>query len=262
MKMEGAVSVIEPRRSTRAGIQVIARAAQILRTLEDEPQGLSLGEIAGRVDMPRSTVQRIVASLADEQLLIAATPKSRVKLGPALIRLAKATNNDIDKIARPLMDALSRKLNETIDLSVIQGNAAVFIDQILGSHRLRAISAVGESFPLHCTACGKALLATLPGSKLERHLAQELVRYTPQTKVDPNELRTEIASVRADGIAYDIEEHTEGICAISTSFIDPLERAFAISMPVPTTRFTRNRQLFERELLACRDGIIAALGDR
>ena len=202
-----------------------------------------------------------MASLADEQLLIAASPKSRVKLGPALIRLAKATNNDIDKIARPFMDALSRKLNETIDLSVIQGNSAVFIDQILGSHRLRAISAVGESFPLHCTACGKALLATLPDAKLERHLSQDLARYTAHTSTDPAALSEEIGRIRSGGIAYDLEEHTEGICAISASFVDPLERAFAISMPVPTTRFTRNRQVFEVELLACRDQIAVALGD-
>jgi len=245
----------------RLGIQVIARAAKILRSLEDEPQGLSLAEIAARVDMARSTVQRIVTSLAYEQLLIAATPKSRVKLGPALIRLAKATNNDIDKMARPYMDALSRKLNETIDLSVMQGKAAVFIDQILGLHRLRAISAIGESFPLHCTACGKALLATLSDEKLDRHLDQELEFFTSNTKTDPAQLRAEILRIRKDGIAYDIEEHTEGICAMSTVFTDPLGRAFAVSIPVPTTRFTRNRQMFEAELLKCRMQIIGSLGD-
>ena len=59
----------------RGGIQVIARAANILRALEGEGEGLSLGEIAARVDLPRSTVQRIVTALADEQLLIAAAPK-------------------------------------------------------------------------------------------------------------------------------------------------------------------------------------------
>lgn len=244
-----------------AGIQVIARAAKVLRSLEDEAQGLSLGEIAARVDLPRSTVQRIVTALAEEQLLIAATPKSRVKLGPALIRLAKATNDEIDKIARPFMDALSRELNETIDLSVIQGKTAVFVDQVLGNHRLRAVSGIGERFPLHCTACGKALLATLPDDKLERRLAGELTKFTPNTKTDPISLHKEILGIRNGDLAYDIEEHTEGICAVAVSFMDPLNRAFAISMPVPTPRFSRNKDVIEAALLKCRDQIVNSLGD-
>lgn len=244
-----------------AGIQVIARAANILRALEDESQGMSLGEIASRVNLPRSTVQRIVTALADEQLLIAATPRSKVKLGPALIRLARATNDEIDKIARPFMDALSKDINETIDLSIIQGKTAVFVDQVLGNHRLRAVSGIGERFPLHCTACGKALLATLRDDKLERRLSGELAKFTPKTNTDPIQLHKEIKGIQSGDLAYDFEEHTEGICAMSVSFIDPLNRAFAISIPVPTPRFSRNKERFEAALLKCRDQISKSLGE-
>ena len=51
-------------KATKKGIQVIARAAAVLRALENEPAGLSLGKIAQRVDLSRSTVQRIVDALA------------------------------------------------------------------------------------------------------------------------------------------------------------------------------------------------------
>ncbi len=71
-------------------IQVIARAAAILRALEHEPEGLSLAQIAQRVKLARSTVQRIVAALAAEKLLIAASPNGRVRLGPTILRLAAA----------------------------------------------------------------------------------------------------------------------------------------------------------------------------
>ena len=56
---------------TKDGIQVIARAAAVLRALKDSQTGLSLGQIADRVALPRSTVQRIVAALIDERLLVA-----------------------------------------------------------------------------------------------------------------------------------------------------------------------------------------------
>ena len=247
--------------ATRMGVQVIGRAANILRSLEDEPEGLSLGDIASRVDLPRSTVQRIVTALADEQLLISASPKSRVKLGPALVRLANATNNEIDRMARPYMEALSRELGETIDLSVLQGKTAVFVDQVAGTHRLRTISAIGERFPLHCTANGKALMATLPEDKVERRLSMELAKLTPSTKTNQVELRREIESIRRGDFASDIEEYTEGICALSLTFLDPLGRAFAISVPVPTARFGRNRKRIEECLRKCQEQISAGLSN-
>ena len=245
--------------ATRMGVQVIARAANILRSLEDEPEGLSLGDIAARVDLPRSTVQRIVTALADEQLLISASPKSRVKLGPALIRLANATNNEIDRMARPYMEALSREIGETIDLSVLQGKTAVFVDQVPGSHRLRTVSAIGERFPLHCTAHGKALMATLPDDKLTRRLSLELAKFTPSTKTNPIELKREIDAIRQGQCASDVEEYTEGISALSLTFLDPLGRAFAISIPVPTSRFKRNRETLEAALRKCQEQISQGL---
>ena len=65
----------------KSQVQVIARAATILRALEEENAGLSLGQIAQRVNLARSTVQRIVAALETEKLVIAASPNGRVRLG-------------------------------------------------------------------------------------------------------------------------------------------------------------------------------------
>src|ERR1700691_2762764 len=128
-------------------IQVIARAASVLRALEGEQAGLSLAQIAQRVGLARSTVQRIVDALRAEQFLIAATPSSGVRLGPALIRLGASAGVDFDQITRPIMAKLSQRLGETVDLSVLKGFSAVFTDQIPGAHRLRAVSGVGDTFP-------------------------------------------------------------------------------------------------------------------
>ena len=247
--------------SSQPKIQVIARAASILRSLEDQSDGLSLGEIASRVQLPRSTVQRIVTALAEEQLVIAATPKSRVKLGPALVRLANATSMEINQLVRPFMESLCRELGETIDLSVIQGSHAVFIDQLSGSHRLRAVSAVGERFPLYCTACGKSLLATLPDDHLTRYLDNTFEAHTQNTLTDPAAIRKEIQQVKRSGVAVDLEEYSEGICAVSIFFEDSFGRAYAISIPAPTTRFNRHQKQFRTALLNCRDGLAAHLGE-
>ena len=247
--------------SPKQSIQVITRAVKVLRALEGEPEGLSLGQIAQRVGLARSTVQRIVDALRTEQFVIAASPTSGVRLGPALIRLAASASVEFDHITRPIMAELSQKVGETVDLSVLKGQSAVFTDQIQGRHRLRTVSAIGETFPLHCTANGKALLSVLPDEKLERLLRAPLQKMTPNTITKASELRKEIENCRRTGVATDNEEHTEGISAIGTGFTDPMGRAVALSIPVPTTRYTRTRQELTAHLLAARKRILEALGE-
>ncbi len=247
--------------SPKQSIQVITRAISVLRALEGEPEGLSLGQIAQRVSLARSTVQRIVDALRAEQFVISASPTAGVRLGPALIRLAASASVEFDHITRPIMVELSQTVGETVDLSVLKGNSAVFTDQVQGRHRLRAVSAIGESFPLHCTANGKALLSVLPNEKLERLLRAPLAKMTANTITKAAELLKEIELVRRTGIAIDDEEHTEGISALGTGFLDPMGRAIALSIPVPTTRFKRIRQELGAHLLAARERIRSALGE-
>ncbi|MEM9045312.1 MAG: IclR family transcriptional regulator [Pseudomonadota bacterium] len=246
--------------SGQVGIQVIARAASILRALENEAVGLSLGEIANKVELPRSTVQRIVGALIDEQLLISATPTSGVKLGPALLRLAGATSQDYTEIIHPFMEQLSSDVNETVDLSVLQDKFAVFVDQVPCNHRLRAVSAVGERFPLHSTACGKMFLAHATSDELDRLLSGRLEATTESTITDIDVLKLELDQVRADGVAYDLDEHTEGISALGAAFRDPIGRLYSLSIPAPSTRFVHNRQQIKNSLLKYRDRIAKALG--
>jgi len=247
--------------SPKQNIQVITRAINVLRALEGEPEGLSLGQIAQRVDLARSTVQRIVDALRAEQFVISASPTAGVRLGPALIRLAASASVEFDHITRPIMAELSQAVGETVDLSVLKGNSAVFTDQIQGRHRLRAVSATGESFPLHCTANGKALLSVMSSDKLDRLLRVPLPRLTPNTVTKAADLLKEIEICRRTGIAVDEEEHTEGISALGTGFLDPMGRAIALSIPVPTTRFKRIRQELGAHLLAARERIREALGE-
>lgn len=245
---------------SRQRMQVIERASQILRSLEGQSSGLSLSEIAKATGLPRSTVQRIVGALEAEQFVISATPKARVVLGPALLRLASSVKIDIMQLASPALQKLSTDSGETVDLSVLQGTSAVFLHQLPGRHRLQAVSAVGDNFPLHCSACGKALLAVMGAELASTMAAKPMPAYTANTITDIDALKNEIASFERTSLCYDNEEHTEGISAIGTAFIDPFGRAYAISVPVPTLRFEKLRESLEKSLIRCRSEIIDALG--
>ena len=140
---------------------MISRAAALLRALDGQPQGLSLSQLSQRISLPRSTVHRLVNALEREGFVAAASPNGRVRLGTELLRLAEGGRRDIQRELRPLMQQLFDDLNETVDLAVLDGDHLRFIDQIPAPHRLRAVSGVGATFPLHCTANGKAVLASL-----------------------------------------------------------------------------------------------------
>jgi DNA-binding IclR family transcriptional regulator len=241
------------------GIQVITRAAAIIRSLETQPNGLSLSEIAVRVALPRSTVQRIVATLVEERLLMAASAKARVRLGPALVQLGAAADVGTEKVARPFMQELSRLVEETVDLSVLRHDRAVFVEQVQGAQRLVAVSAVGKEFPLHCTANGKALLALMDTPRRERLLAVRLKRFTAATETDRVALLADLAKVEKSGVSLDLEEHSEGICAVGAAFIDAIGREYSISIPVPAGRFEGKRNLLVRQLKKTKAELVAQL---
>jgi DNA-binding IclR family transcriptional regulator len=242
----------EERREDKSQVQVIARAATILRALEEQPAGLSLGQIAQRVTLARSTVQRIVAALAAEKLLIAASPTGRVRIGPAILRLAASARTDFVALARPFLVRLSNELNETVDLATIKKDHLIFVDQVIGPHRLRAVSAVGEAFPLYCTANGKAYLAQLDEVAVARLIGTSFERRTTNTMTRLDDLLKELKSVRKSGVAFDREEHTLGICAAGVVMRDLLGNDLAISVPVPAQRFHAQEKLIAERLLATR----------
>jgi DNA-binding IclR family transcriptional regulator len=234
----------------KSQVQVIARAAAILRALEDQTAGLSLGQIAQRVDLARSTVQRIVAALEAEKLVIAASPAGRVRLGPTILRLASSVRTDFVAAARPLLVKLSHDLRETVDLATVKKDHLVFTDQVIGSHRLRTVSAVGETFPLYCTANGKAYLAELNDDAVMRLIGKTFERRTPKTLTRLSDLIKDLHQVRQSGVAFDREEHTLGICAAGVALRDPLGNYVAISVPVPAPRFYEHQSLIAERLLA------------
>ena len=246
----------QPRRNARpedkSQVQVIARAAAILRALEEQPAGLSLGQIAQRVALARSTVQRIVAALAAEKLLIAASPAGRVRLGPTILRLAASARIDFVALARPFLVQLSNELNETVDLATIKKDHLIFIDQVIGPHRLRAVSAVGETFPLYCTANGKAFLAQLDEVAIARLIGTSFERRTANTITRLDELLKELKAARKSGVAFDREEHTLGICAAGVVMRDLLGNDLAISVPVPAQRFHAQEKVIAERLIATR----------
>lgn len=258
--LQGAAGA-KPRRATRddpdaghGGIQVISRAAEIMKALDSVPGGLSLGEIAVRVGLPRSTVQRIVKALLFERFLMPSGINSRVTLGPLQLRLASGVQVDVVQLVRPILDELSDKAGETVGLSMYDRGRALFVDQVSAPNRLAAIARVGEFIPLDRTANGKALLAAIHCDAKARALVGEYLQALPL----PFGGSAELAAIVETKVAFDNEEYTEGVSAVGTWFCDRNGQPYAISIPVPTMRFDGGTRLVDL-LLAARQEVIRSL---
>ncbi|HBT4769503.1 IclR family transcriptional regulator [Klebsiella pneumoniae] len=236
--------------SENTGSQVIARAAVILRALENQPKGLSISALSRATKLPRTTVHRLVVSLESEQLLI--NSKSGVQLGPALARLALSAHTDVISLSRPAMETLGRRTRETVDLSVFRGTYAVSVGQFVSDQELRVVSAVGTAFPCHCTAHGKAMLALLPDERIAEIFHQFPDKRTLRTLDTLPAILEEIRQIRHQGFAVDHEEHAAGVCGIGVSIRASLSEHYAISVAVPAVRFNEKFDLLLSSLMQCR----------
>jgi IclR family acetate operon transcriptional repressor len=235
----------------RIGVQVIARAAQLLRELASVSDGLTTLELAERLDLPKPTVYRIARALIDEDF-IRPLPLGKLSIGPAFIVIAGSIQRDLRQDMRPFLEGLSRELNERVDLAVLEGGDALFIDRYGTARGVHIASHVGARLPLHCTASGKALLAELSPAEVEATLQEPLQGLTPNSITDLRRLAADLEQVRATGVAYDREEFAIGVAAVSTSVRDAEDSVVAIAVQAPIARFQTHEGKIVATLLRCR----------
>ena len=171
----------------------------------------------------------------------------RISLGGRLLGLGSADAAQIATTFRPTLERVAELTGETVDLSILRAGQMWFIDQIESGHRLRAVSAVGDRFPLHDTANGKAALALLGAAEVD-----DLLAHVAADRADT--LRAELAETRAGRIAFDRDEHTAGISAAGVAGRAAGGNVVAISVPAPTDRFAAN----EKRIVAALRSALAA----
>lgn len=238
----------------QGGIQVIARMSRIMRTLSSHGQasGLSLAAIAAEVDLPRSTVQRIINALVAENIVEPAGPTG-FRIGPALGQMLYKTHSDVVPILRPHVEQLSLKLQETVCLARLQMHKLHVVDAIVGEQTLRVVPQLGIVPPPHITAAGKALLARMDDASLHAWMDEATPAHEQAA------LLQHIATVRTQGFATDQDQIVLGIAALAVA-INTYRGAYAIMLLAPTARMQAHQTQFKQELFALRDSMEKLLG--
>jgi DNA-binding IclR family transcriptional regulator len=252
-------------------VQTIERAAFIFDILSQFPNGLSLGELARKANLPKGTAHRLLASMAYFDFIRQEPTTKNYHLGFKLVDLGNLLLSQIDlrSQARPLLIDLSETVKETVHLVVLDRDKALYVDKVdlhPKASGLQMVSRLGSRIALHCSSVGKVLLAHMEETDAARLIAGTgLVKRTPNTISDPDELMRHLACVRANGYAIDDEENEEGIRCVAAPIRNGSGRAeAAVSISGPTTRITTERIETELKNLVCQtaNNISVQLGCR
>lgn len=225
-----------------AVVQSVDRALSVLWLLARHGE-LGVTELAADLGVHKSTAFRLVSTLEAHDLVEQVSDRGKFRLGVGLLRLAGATTVRLELVqeARPVAAALAREVGETVNVAVLAGQDALYLDQVSGPSALATKNWVGQSIPLHVTSNGKALLAYGPPEWMAE-LREPLPRFTDRTITDLARLRSELEVVRQRGYAVAVDELEEGLTAVAGVIVGAEGAVVAsLSASGPTFRLTAAR---------------------
>jgi len=237
----------------RAGtIQSVRRALLLLKTFGPSRPELGVNELARMHGLHPSSVSRLLATLAEAGLVRADPETRRYRLGLGILELAAVLLRDFDvrSAAQPVMRDLSRLVQETVNLSVLDGAEAVIIDQVAAPSGVAFVSWIGRRTPVHATSHGKLLLAYLAEPRQDEVLGTitdrsgRLPKITERTIDTVKELVDEMALIRRRGYATARGEFHPDTSGVSAPIFGPTgEVAAALVVAGPSFRVSQRRQM-------------------
>jgi DNA-binding IclR family transcriptional regulator len=198
-------------------VQSVERAVALLRSFTEAEPELGVTELARRLDLHKSTVSRILATLQAEGLVGRNPDTGRYRLSLGLISLAGVALGGLDvrAVAQPHLNKLVEVSQETVNVTVLDGRDCVNIERARSPQPIRYVGWIGRRTPLHCTAAGKVLLAYMMPDARQALLRPPLTAYTEKTITTIETLERSLVEVQGRGYAIVHEEFEEGFSSIA-----------------------------------------------
>lgn len=219
--------------------EALQRAVQVLDELRTDVRGSSIRDLAARLGMAKSTVQRILVDLVEVDLAQRDAASRLYRLGPRTLALGTAYQRrlDVRAAALPHMVRLRDELDETVGLSVRAVDELLHIDQVESRSRLRAVLDVGIPLPLWSGAPSRVLLSALEDAEVLDLVSRREARHVePARPLPPEEFVARVRRTRVDGYATAFEETLLHVATVSVPVWGPEGLVAALSITGPTAR--------------------------
>jgi IclR family transcriptional regulator, KDG regulon repressor len=232
-----------------ANLSTVQNAARLLKAFLGRDETLGPSELGRRLGLGKSTVHRLLSTLAAEGLLEQDPRTGGYRLGIVMFELGEAVrvHMDLHAAAAPVLAMLRGQTRETAQVGVLDKGEVVYVDRLESSYTLRLFTETGRRVPAHCSSSGKVLLAFLPEQARAALLdGRPLPALTPDTITDPAELTAELGRVRARGWAEAVNEREIGVASIAAPIRDfqgNVVAAISIGAPIIRLGAAQRRRL-------------------
>jgi IclR family transcriptional regulator, KDG regulon repressor len=243
---------------SRYMVPAVDRAVRILSMLSNGNQGMTLAEIASATGWHKSSIHKILVTLDHHGFLDRNEATKRYTLGIELMRCGQSVLNNLhfNHSARSLLKELADYSGETATLAILRGTLMVIVDVVQSPGELRVSPPVGTMDPVTAKSNGKAVIAWLPDDRVDEIIKMiGLPSKTRNSIIKGKLYRNELAAVRKQGFAIDIEEFQEGISAVSAPvFISERQILGTLSIIGPSFRMTEEKlKLYGRKCAKAAD---------
>jgi IclR family acetate operon transcriptional repressor len=218
---------LSPAMKNQSGVKSARRVLGVLELLSSRSEPMALHEIAGALQLPRSSAHGLMGTLVDTGFVSQHRDK-RYGLSMKWLSLMSRTlasaerlnSTNLKEMASPVMLRLSATLKMTCNLAVLRGRDVLYIEKVdSGLSGLQIGTHVGAILPAYATALGKSLLAQFTTDRRDAWLEGDYVAITPKTKVTAADLREDLIETRTRGYAIDDEESHLGVVCIASAIL-------------------------------------------
>jgi len=223
-------------------VKSAARVLDLLELLEPLQEPIGVSELARRMQIPKSSVFMLLATL-EQRGYVESDSEKRFVLNPMFRGGGRSWvggfRTALIQIAKKQMEALVRATRETSFLATSDGRTIEYIAKVVSPHELRSDSDLHVPRPMHLLSLGMIFLAYQDRAKTEEFLRKaELGDVTPQMTCSLAELREELVATRTNGYAVTRDLNTPGLSGISVPIFNGTGKIVAgLNLSAPSSRF-------------------------
>ncbi|WP_433077065.1 IclR family transcriptional regulator [Dactylosporangium sp. CA-052675] len=239
----------------------LARGLALLEMLAAEPEPLTVNDLSESTALPKSTLVRLLAVLAEMEYVVRVDERPSYRLGHKVQRLASAyvSSLDLTVVAEAYLRPVALRTGQTANLGVLDGDQVLHICVAEPDRPLRFTTALGARDHTYCTGLGKMLLSELPEADVAALLpAEPFPAFAENTVTTHAELRKDLKRIARRGYALDDNERSAGLRCVAVGVRIGQDLLAAVSVSGPAGEFTAPKQ---QEYVAALDEVAKAMAD-
>lgn len=228
----------------------VENALLILKSFSLEEPEMGVTELAEKLGVAKSTIHRLVSTMASEGFVYKNPYTNRYSLGASILALTHTIHKQITIIqeATPVLNLLTEKTGESSYLAIVENKEIIYLSKIEGEYPADDQTYLGKRNPLHCTSSGQVILAFLREDAIGELLEDEAKRFTANTLTTKAEIGKRLQQVARQGYALCDQEFIKGIVSISAPVRDEKNEVIAaVTITGPVERL--GSQAVQKEMI-------------